>query len=377
MTRTIARALTTVGLCLVGVVIASGQNGQDAKPQMVEDVFKNVQFLKGIPVDEFMDTMGMISNAVGLNCLDCHAGDSDKSWDRFAADTEIKRTSRRMIEMVNTINRQNFRGERFVTCYTCHRGDLRPPSNANLGAQYGTPIEDPDDINIVVARGGPSAAEILDKYIQALGGQQRVSGLTSIVAKGTYTGFDTHHTKVPVELYAKAPAQRATIIHAAFADRVNVYDGRAGWVAAVEKPLPLLQLTGGNLEGARIEAMVAFPAQLKQAFNQMRVGSTTIDDREVRIIQGTNPGQSPVNLYFDDSGLLVRLVRWVDTPIGRVPTQIDYQDYRDLSGVKIPFRLISTWTDGQATIEFTDVQVNTPIDAAKFARPAPAQTKAQ
>ena len=377
MTRTIARALTIVGLCLLGVVIASGQTGQDPKPQMVEEVFKNVQFLKGIPVDEFMDTMGMISNAVGLNCLDCHTGDSDTSWERFAADTELKRTSRRMIEMVNTINRQNFRGERFVTCYTCHRGDLRPSSNANLGAQYGTPFEDPDDINIVPARGGPSAAEILDKYIQALGGQQRVSGLTSIVAKGTYTGFDTHHTKVPVEIYAKAPAQRTTIIHAAFADRVTAYDGRAGWVAAVEKPLPLLQLTGGNLEGVRIEAMVAFPAQLKQAFNQMRVGSTTIDDREVQIVQGTNPGQSPVNLYFDDAGLLVRLVRWVDTPIGRVPTQIDYEDYRELSGVKIPFRLISTWTDGQTTIEFTDVQVNTPIDASKFARPAAARTRGQ
>jgi len=180
-----------------------------------------------------------------------------------------------------------------------------------------------------------------------------------------------------VEIYAKAPAQRTTIIHAAFADRVTAYDGRAGWVAAVEKPLPLLQLTGGNLEGVRIEAMVAFPAQLKQAFNQMRVGSTTIDDREVQIVQGTNPGQSPVNLYFDDAGLLVRLVRWVDTPIGRVPTQIDYEDYRELSGVKIPFRLISTWTDGQTTIEFTDVQVNTPIDASKFARPAAARTRGQ
>jgi photosynthetic reaction center cytochrome c subunit len=312
-----------------------------------------------------------------LNCLDCHTGDSDASWERFAADTELKRTSRRMIEMVNTINRQNFRGERVVTCYTCHRGDLRPKSDANLGVQYGVPFEDPNDIEIVPARGGPSGPEILDKYIQTLGGQQRVSGITSIVAKGTYTGFDTHHTKVPVEIYAKAPAQRTTIIHAAFADRVTVFDGRAGWVAAIEKPLPLLPLTGGNLDGARVEAMVSFPAQLKQAFNQWRVGSTTIDDREVRVVQGTNTGQSPVNLYFDDSGLLVRLVRFVDTPIGRVPTQIDYEDYRELSGVKIPFRLISTWTDGQTTIEFTDVQLNVPIDAAKFARPLPARTKAQ
>src|SRR5262245_2293691 len=206
--RTIAFALTTLGLCLLAAAIANGQTAQDPKPQLAEEVFKNVQFLTGLPVDEFMDTMGMISNAVGLNCLDCHTGDSDTSWERFAADTELKRTSRRMIEMVNNINRGNFRGERFVTCYTCHRGDLKPKSSANLTAQYGAPFEDPNDINIVPARGAPPAAEILDKYIQALGGQQRVSGLTSLVAKGTYTGFDTHHTQVPVEIYAKAPAQR-------------------------------------------------------------------------------------------------------------------------------------------------------------------------
>src|SRR5262245_23773838 len=270
--QTIAFALTTLGRCLLAAAIAYGQTAQDPKPQLAEEVFKNVQFLKGIPVDEFMDTMGMISNAVGLNCLDCHTGDSDTSWERFAADTELKRTSRRMIEMVNTINRQNFRGESRVTCYTCHHGDLRPKSDANLGAQYGVPFEDPNDIEIVPARGGPSGPEILDKYIQALGGQQRVSGITSIVAKGTYTGFDTHHTKVPVEIYAKAPAQRTTIIHAAFADRVTAFDGRAGWVSAIEKPLPLLPLTGGNLDGARVEAMASFPAQLKQAFNQWRVG---------------------------------------------------------------------------------------------------------
>jgi outer membrane lipoprotein-sorting protein len=362
---------------LLGIVIASGQAGQEPKPQMAEDVFKNVQLLKGIPVDEFMDTMGMISNAVGLNCLDCHTGDSDASWERFAADTEMKRTSRSMIMMVNAINRGNFRGAQLVTCYTCHRGDLRPRSIANLTVQYGAPIEDPNEVQIFPTPGGPSADQVFDKYIQALGGEQRLASLTSFAGKGTYTGFDTHHTKVPFEIFAKAPGQRTTIIHTAFADRVNVYDGRAAWVAAIEKPLPLLPLTGANLDGARIDAMVSFPAQIRKAFNQWRVGSTEIDDREVRVVQGTNPGQTPVNLYFDESGLLVRLVRFVDTPIGRVPTQIDYADYREVSGVKMPFRWNTTWTDGQTTIELTDLQPNVPIDAAKFGRPAPARPKPQ
>ena len=136
--------------------------------------------------------------------------------------------------------------------------------------------------------------------------------------------------------------------------------------------MPLMPLSGGNLEGAKVEAMLLFPAQLKQAFTQWRVTSTSIDDRDVQVLQGTNPRQPPVNLYFDQSGLLVRLVRFVDTAVGRVPTQIDYSDYRDVAGIKIPFKWTATWTDGQSTAELTEIQLNVAIDAGKFARPAPA-----
>ena len=87
-------------------------------------------------------------------------------------------------------------------------------------------------------------------------------------------------------------------------------------------------------------------------------------------MQGTNPRQPPVKLYFDqNSGLLVRLVRYSETAIGRVPTQIDYSDYRDVAGIKMPFRWTVTWTDNQAFIELSEVRPNVPIDAGRFARP--------
>jgi len=362
-------------VCFVGISVSGGQRGAEPKPQMAEELFKNVQVLKGIPVDEFMDTMGMISAALGLNCLDCHTSDSDTAWERFAADTTMKRTSRRMIQMVAAINKENFAGVRSVTCWTCHRGDLRPSTLPNLEIQYSAPMEDPNDIQIRPGGSGPTADQVFDKYFQALGGTQRLASLTSFTAKGTYTGFDTHHTKVPIEIFAKAPNQRTFITHAAFADRVSAYNGREGWIAAVEKPLPLIPTTGGNLEGQKIEAMMSFPAQIKQAYNQWRVTSTSIEDKDVRVLQGTSPMRPPLNLYFDDTGLLVRMVRFSDTPIGRVPTQIDYSDYRVVAGVKIPFRLVSTWTDGRVTIELTEVQPNVAIDASKFERPAPAQLR--
>jgi hypothetical protein len=134
-----------------------------------------------------------------------------------------------------------------------------------------------------------------------------------------------------------------------------------------------MALTGGNLDGARVEALLAFPAQLRQAFDQWRVGVTTIEDRDLYVAQGTRKGQLPVNLYFDqETGLLVRMVRWNDTAVGRVPTQVDFEDYREVAGVKVPFRWTSTWTNGQHTIVLTDVQANAAIDAARFGRPAPA-----
>ena len=356
------------------VVLARGQAGQQQpRPQMAEEVFKNVQVLKGIPVDEFMDTMGMFSAALSLNCIDCHTAESVGTWDRFADETPLKQTARRMVQMVNELNRANFKGVRSVTCYTCHHGDLRPRMVPNLAAQYATPVEDPNEIEVFRLPGGPSADQVFEKYLQALGGSQRVADLTSFAGKGTYIGFETEQTKVPVEVFAKAPLQRATVVHMTVGDKVTLYDGRAAWIAGSDKPIPLMPLTGGNLDGAKIDALVAFPAQIKQAFSQWQVGATAIDDREVHVLRGTNPRQPPVNFYFDESGLLVRVVRFVDTAVGRVPTQIDYSDYREVSGVKMPFKWTVTWTNGQSTTELSEMQGNVSVDAARFARPAPAR----
>ena len=133
-------------------------------------------------------------------------------------------------------------------------------------------------------------------------------------------------------------------------DGVKTYDGRSGvGRRRAGRPLPLMPLTGGNLTGAADRGDGGVPGRIQQAFSQWQVGSTTIDDRAVRSCQGTNPGQLPVNFYFDEAGLLVRMVRWNRTAVGTVPTQIDYSDYRDVAGVKMPFRIVVTWTDGQNT----------------------------
>ena len=124
----------------------------------------------------------------------------------------------------------------------------------------------------------------------------------------------------------------------------------------------MLALTGGDLDGAKLDAALAFPARIKQALTRWRVGfPAIIDDRPVQLVQGTSgDGRYPVNLYFDNqSGLLVRQVRYSDSPVGLNPTQVDYADYREVAGVKMPFRWTMSWLDGRSTTELAGVQPST------------------
>ena len=384
MRRFVAVAAIT-GVCAVSAASVHGQaasgRAASAAPKQVlaEDVFKNVQQLRGIPVGELWDTMGFISAALGANCVHCHVESSLNSLDKFAEDTPRKRRAREMIAMVKAINTTHFGGARVVTCNTCHNGEIRPQPIPSLLKQYSLPVEDPNIVEIVPGTTGPSPTDLLNKYVAALGGAERLARLTSFVAKGTYQGYDTYDQPVPYEVFAAAPNRRTAIVHTQNGDNATVFDGRTGWVAAVDKPAPLLPLTaGGELDGAQLVANLACPASIGMALRGWRADfpETSIDDKPVRIVQGTGASGARIKLFFEDgSGLLVRVVRYTNTVIGIVPTQIDYGDYRDVLGVKMPFKTTVTWTSGQATIELSDVQPNVAIDPARFGMPAPAVLK--
>ena len=382
--RTVLLSVGALAICFLGVVPAFGQAApqrpaqppparSQATEQKAEDVFKNIQVLKGISVKEFMDTMGFFAASTGLNCADCHVSEED--WDAYAKDDRVpKRTARRMVLMVNGINKNYFGGKRGVTCWSCHRGGDKPTVTPDLAVQYSSAAPpEPDEIT-KAAPNQPSADEILDKYIQAIGGAQRAASLTSFTAKGTYVGFDTAMMKVPVDIYAKAPNQFAMVVHMSEGDSNRTYDGQHAWFTLPGFPVPLVELSGGDLNGARVDALLAFPARIKQDFTQWIVGfPVTINDVDTLVVQGRlGPGGFPVKLYFDPkTGLLVRSVRLVNSVVGMNPTQVDYEDYREVNGVKVPFKSTVTWTDGRSVIELGSLQPNVPLDAAKFGKPAP------
>ena len=371
----------------------AGRGASQASAPTSDQVFKNVQALKGIPVDDFMGTMGIMTSALGYDCSECHvgAGTSQVSWE---TDTPRKRTARRMVEMVTTINRTNFGGRQVVTCWTCHRGRSQPLVTPTMEFVYGMPPLETDDV-MTPTPGQPSPDQILDKYVEALGGAERLAGLTSYVGTGTAVGFGGFGRGAQVQLFAKAPDQRAMIIEFTDApgrgDTTRSYDGRIGWLRTPLTVLGEYELTGGELDGARLDAQLSFPGQIKQILTNVRVGPATGisdlpapvsqtllqstamfgQDREVHVVQGNGPRGLLVTLYFDkESGLLLRMVRHGGSPIGRVPTQIDFADYREVNGVKLPFRMTFAWLDGRDAIQLNEVRTNVSIDPARFGRPA-------
>ena len=369
--HTVFAAVTIALVCLLGFVSVQAQGTPADGPQTTDTLFKNIQVLKGMRIDTFFDAMGMFAASMGDDCTYCHSKKAVLDRAAFADVTPRIQRARQMIVMMQALNKQYFAGANKVTCFTCHRGAYSPVTAPRLALQYGSPEDDPNVITFVVDP-RTSADSVLDKYLQALGGPAALAKLTSFTAKGTYSGFDTGDKQIPVEIFAKAPNQRTWILN--FVDGLShrVFDGTNGWWAGFDAPAPIEVLTSGNLDRARLEALVAFPAGIKQAYTSWKVGRTAIDDKDVTIVQGTKEGLLPVNFYFDNAtGLLVRIVRWNDTPVGPVPTQLEYSDYRDVAGVKMPFNWVMTQTYMQATIQLSGIQPNVPIDAARFNRPTP------
>ena len=365
-------ALVTAAAIWLGcVTLTAGQ--APARQPMAEEVFKNIQVLRGIPVDEFMTTMGFFSASLGLNCTDCHVDESGGNWDRYADDNDLKRTSRRMLLMVQNINRANFGGRQVVTCTTCHRGTYKPAVIPSLDLLYGEPPPDEPGDLFAQAPGQPAAERVFDKYLTALGGAARVAALTSLSGKGTYLAFDDAEPS-PLELYATSQGQRAIVAHLPAGDSRWLVTREGGWIAgpSTDRPIPVMAITGQELEGVQFEAAVLFPARIPQALRNLRVGvPALIGGREMQVVQGETAGGAVVTLCFDaETGLLARLVRHGASPVGRLITRVDYSDYRDVAGVKVPFGWTVSWLSGRTVYTLADVQANAPIDAGRFAAPA-------
>jgi hypothetical protein len=358
---------------VIALGVAQAGPAQNAGgPKTAEQSFKNIQVLKDIPADQLIPSMQFISASLGVECEFCHVQGAFEKDDKKA-----KATARMMIKMQMAINKDHFEGHLDVTCNSCHRGAHDPVAVPVIGDEEPKPehaaAPAPAPGNTAAPTGTPaprpSADAVLEKYVQALGGSEAIQKVSSRVEKGT---ISFARGQIPIEVFAKAPSQRATVVHQANGDNVTAYDGHAGWLGAPGRPAS--DMSEQENEAFRLDADFHFATDLKQIFGQFRVGRPEkIGDKPATLVFALRQHQPPVRLYFDDeSGLLVRQVRYAETPLGRNPTEIDYSDYRDAGGVKIPYRWTIARPGGRFTIQVSEVQQNVAIDDAKFAKPAAA-----
>jgi hypothetical protein len=330
-----------------------------AASKPAEEVYKNIIQLKGTPADQLMPAMQFISSSLGVQCDFCHVQGKMEADDKGP-----KKTAREMMAMQAAINKESFRGQLQVTCYSCHRGAQRPVNSP--------PVLDSDaaprPAAAPMAPPTPGAAavtadQIIEKYVAALGGADAIRKITSRVMKGTITAGGN---ETPIELFTKAPNKRISISNG---QSYTAFDGTLGWMGNTGRPAR--EMSAAESEAAGLDAEFSLALRLKEIFPQLRRGRPeTIAGVECETLNASRPGRPPVRLYFDkNSGLLMRMVRYADSPVGRMPTQIDYADYREMDGVKSPFRWTLSRPNGRFTIQVKEAKNNVPVDDAKFAKP--------
>jgi outer membrane lipoprotein-sorting protein len=333
--------------------------GQDAKT--AGQVYKNVTELKDIPADQLLPAMQFISTSLGVQCETCHVAGKPE-----ADDKRPKKTAREMIAMQAMINKNAFHGQTQVTCYSCHRGSERPVAIPPI-LETDAPVRPAAPAPPAAGTTPPTADSIIEKYVTALGGPDAIKKITSRVAKGVITtsGKDT-----PMEIFTKAPNKRVTITHSGNSDSFTAYDGTIGWMGNTGRPAR--EMSDADATGSALDSEFYLGLRMKEIFTQLRPGRPEkIGDVAVISLTGTRQGLPPVRFFFDaNTGLLMRMVRYTENPLGRMPVQIDYADYRDVDGAKTPFRWTLSRPNGRFTIQLTEAKANVTVDDSKFAKPS-------
>ncbi len=332
----------------------------DDSGKRAEGVFKNIQVLKGAAAAQLFPAMEFISSSLGVECNFCHVeGHFEKD------DKKPKRTARSMMQMMFALNKGNFENQREVTCYSCHRGARDPVSTPVIDDE---PPRTSSSANSGASRlptNLPTVSQLLENYVNALGGASSIGAITARIEKGTAS---RQGKSVSVEIFTQSPEKQAIVCHLSDGDSSTVFDGQSGWFAVPGRPA--LDMHGVDLEAARMDADLQFPLHIRQYYRELRIEyPELISGREAYVLYGIHKDQPATKLYFDEqSGLLLRVVRYAESPLGLNPTEIDYADYREIDHLKVPFRVKTTEPERTTILQISNVQQNVPIDNSKFTK---------
>ncbi|SRR6266498_469993 len=361
--RRLASVTLALFTALFSCLLISAQEHATPSPdKKASEFFKNVQVLKDIPSDQLIPGMQFITSSLGVQCEYCHV---ENAFDKD--DKKPKQTARKMMQMTFAINANNFEGKQEVSCNSCHRGAPKPLAIPVIAESAPHLLNEAPPAGQTVSPDLPKADAIIQKYVAAVGGSDAIVKLTSIAEKGT---FQAGPRQFPIEMLKKSPDHLAMVTYWPNGDSITAFDGKAGWIAFPGRPLR--PMSAADIDASRMDANLHFPLDLPKIFAELRVEKTLkIGDRDTVMLSGQRPNQPPVEMYFDaQNGLLVRLVRYTQSPLGRNPTQVDYSDYREVARVKTPFQWTSATPTGRFTIQIETAQPNSSIPESRFQKPA-------
>jgi len=329
---------------------------------------KNVQLLTNLSDAQLSLAMNNMSASLGVHCDFCHAESADKKGLDFPSDAkQEKKTGREMIRLVLDLNEKNFHGHTVVGCYTCHAGKERPASVVALPVPPAPPTKS-QEAEDAERKAYPAAKDVLAKYITAVGGEAAAKklGTVSMTAKGTRT--DDRGRSTPVEVFSTGGKTLVRSTPAEGPAMSQMVGSEGAWMQGRQG---LRTMTGPDAATSRLFTRAYEPVTTLP--DSARVtGKETVDGHEAWMVTAAIDDHTRQRIWFDAStGLPVRRLITVDSPVGRIPTQTDFDDYREVDGVKLPFTLkVSSVNGGQnATRKYSSIELGKAIDATMFDAP--------
>jgi len=345
---------------------ANPPGAPSAQDKPVEETKKNIQVLKGMPTSQLAPVMNFMAASLGVNCSFCHVINGDK-WEMEKDDKDEKKVARRMIQMVLDVNKGSFSGRSAVTCYTCHRGNEDP--------QGIVPLPLPPAAKKEQGEGEPEAAtlpavqEILDKYARAVGGADAAAKMKTLTMKGTRQAGSGPPGSL--EIYLEGTSKALIVAGGPNGETVQGLNGDTGWVKG---PRGQHQFDPGEVAQIRDLLLMYQPVKVPAKAGGMKVtGTDKVGDRDAYVLRGDSGDGGSTRYFFDTrTGLLLRATVLRPTMLARIPEQTDYDDYRDVDGLKLPYSVVSSAVDSRssASRKFTEIRQNVAIDAKKFDPPA-------
>ena len=366
-TRAMACLLFATALISCRDAVAQTTPLQSPGDQPAEKVFKNIQVLSGMRAADLQGAMSFIASSLNVDCDYCHRQDFSKDV------TKQKLRAREMIRMVRQINQEAFHGENTVNCFTCHQGHTEPVSLAPIvpppprateseaataGALPGIPL--------------PSVDEVLNHYVQALGGQAALDGVKSRIIRTAPLNDSDSKSKTTV--YQKAPGKVLFARESASYSLWVGFNGTRAWAQDSEKSYWGILNTQQRSSIMR-DSELYQGNRIKSRYSDVKVeGKEKIGEHDSYVVVGTSPESTREEFFFDvRTGLLLRRHIVEQTIFGGFQIQADFEDYREIGGVKIPF-IVRWYSPGGAwgtkvSTKILTIQQNVPIEDEQFNGP--------